>query len=269
MAMSVVYTNFCGMIVSETRGGVERDYVPDTLGSTAALVDSSQTITDRWEYWPYGEVSQRTGVNQTPFTFVGMRGYFKDILAKLTYIRARHLRVDLARWLTVDPLWPNQPQFVYVGARPTSNTDPSGKIPPQVALAILGCVVNAGLSIWDVIRGGGGLMEALCKGAVSCLTGALAGFILGILPPGAIAVGCLVGALASLIGAALAKACEPPPRCIKPNDPPCAAIAAGFSALMGCIGGGTGDDIADVLIGFIIGITGVTCQSALEALRPR
>jgi hypothetical protein len=37
--MSVVYSNFCGMVVSETRSGVERDYMPDTLGSTAALLD--------------------------------------------------------------------------------------------------------------------------------------------------------------------------------------------------------------------------------------
>ncbi len=128
MAMSVVYTNFCGMLVSETRGGVERDYVPDTLGSTAALVDSSQTITDRWEYWPYGEVSQRAGAHPTSFTFVGMLGYFKDILDKMLYVRARHVRPDLARWLTVDPLWPPMPAYEYVGSRPSEQTDPSGLI---------------------------------------------------------------------------------------------------------------------------------------------
>ncbi len=40
------YMTFGGMIVHENRGGVQRDCVPDTLGFTAALVDTTQTITD-------------------------------------------------------------------------------------------------------------------------------------------------------------------------------------------------------------------------------
>lgn len=55
MAMSVVYSNFEGEIVHENRGGVERFYVPDTLGSTQALVDTSGATTDTFEYWSYGE----------------------------------------------------------------------------------------------------------------------------------------------------------------------------------------------------------------------
>ncbi len=127
MAMSVVYTNFCGMIVSETRGGVERDYVPDTLGSTAALVDETQTITDRWEYWPYGEVSQRSGASGTPFTFVGTLGYFKDVLDKTFYVAARYLDVLRSRWLTVDPLWPQEPAYSYALVNPVTNVDPTGQ----------------------------------------------------------------------------------------------------------------------------------------------
>jgi RHS repeat-associated protein len=103
MAMSVVYSNFCGMVVSEIRSGVERDYMPDTLGSTAALLDSTQTMTDTWQYCPYGEVAARSGTSETDLRFVGMLGYVKDALDKLFYVRARHLRPDLARWITVDP----------------------------------------------------------------------------------------------------------------------------------------------------------------------
>ncbi len=150
MSMSVVYTNFCGMIVSETRGGVERDYVPDTSGSTAALVDSTQTITDRWEYWPYGEVSQRTGTNTTPFTFVGMLGYFKDLLDKLLYVRARHVKPNAARWLTVDPLWPDEAAFAYCNAAPVDCQDPSGNLPIQAIICGASCLAAGGCAagVW-------------------------------------------------------------------------------------------------------------------------
>jgi hypothetical protein len=126
MAMSATYLTMNGIIVHENRGGVQRDYVPDTLGSTTALTDNTQTKTDTWQYWPYGEVSTRTGTSNTPFTFVGTLGYSKDQLDKLFYVRARHLRVDLAGWQTLDPLWPQELAFVYCDACPVACADPSG-----------------------------------------------------------------------------------------------------------------------------------------------
>ncbi len=126
--MTATFSTFCGMIVSETRDGVERDYMPDTLGSTAALLDENQDMTDAWEYYPYGEVAARTGTHQTDLTFVGMLGYFKDIVDKLFYVRARHLRADLARWLTVDPLWPSSSAYCYASSSPIDLIDPSGLI---------------------------------------------------------------------------------------------------------------------------------------------
>ena len=77
--MGVVnYTVLDGEIISENRNGVERDYVPDPQGNTVALMDSNQTITDTFNYWPYGEQQSRTGTTPTPFRFVGTRGYYRD-----------------------------------------------------------------------------------------------------------------------------------------------------------------------------------------------
>ena len=135
MAMSVVYSNAFGGVFAENRGGVVSIYVPDTQGSTIGLVSSSGVLTDRWVYWPYGEVASRSGTNVTPLTWLGTLGYFLDALPKLFYVRARHLRADLARWLTVDPLWPEQPAYSYCGGKPSWVTDPSGlqkKILPWV-----------------------------------------------------------------------------------------------------------------------------------------
>ena len=114
------------MVVSETRNGVESDYISDTLGSTIGLMDSAGVMTDRWEYWPQGEVVSRTGTNPTPLTFLGILGYFQDVLSKLFYVRARHLRVDLARWLTVDPLWPTTGAYVYCEDAAVGCSDSSG-----------------------------------------------------------------------------------------------------------------------------------------------
>src|SRR5579862_8924767 len=83
MAMSVVYTVWDGQIVSENRGGVERDYVPDPLGNTIALVDSNHAITDTWTYWPFGELQRHGGTSTTALTFIGTLGYFVDFLNML------------------------------------------------------------------------------------------------------------------------------------------------------------------------------------------
>jgi hypothetical protein len=69
---TVSYLTIDEEIFSETRSGVERDYVADSLGSTVALLDSSQTISDTWTYWPFGEVASRTGTNLTPCSSVGL-----------------------------------------------------------------------------------------------------------------------------------------------------------------------------------------------------
>jgi RHS repeat-associated protein len=122
------------MVVSETRNGVESDYISDTLGSTIGLMGSAGTMTDRWEYWPYGEVVSRTGTSVTPLTFLGVLGYFQDVLSKLFYVRARHLRVDIARWLTVDPIWPNESPYSYANGKAVSISDPYGLSSQQTCL---------------------------------------------------------------------------------------------------------------------------------------
>jgi hypothetical protein len=57
---------------------VRKLYVPDPLGSTVALLDNTQTQTDTFTYWPYGEERVRTGTTPTPFRFVGTAGYYRD-----------------------------------------------------------------------------------------------------------------------------------------------------------------------------------------------
>ncbi len=128
MAMKVTYTVINGEVLSENRNGVIRDYVPDSLGSTIALLDNTQSITDTFEYWPYGEVRSRTGTTATPFQFVGTLGYYTDASGR-AYVRARYLRMDATRWLTEDPIGLTIVDlniYRYVGSHPLRFVDPTG-----------------------------------------------------------------------------------------------------------------------------------------------
>src|SRR3712207_4674980 len=100
---TVRYTTVNGEVLAEKRSGTRRLYVPDPLGSTVALLDSTQAETDTFSYWPYGEEQSRTGTTPTPFRFLGTRGYYSDSTSK-SYVRARYLDRQKGRWMTADPL---------------------------------------------------------------------------------------------------------------------------------------------------------------------
>ena len=118
------YTTINGMLVHESRGGVESFYFPDTLGSLTTVRSATGVKTYGAEYWPYGEIQTETGTNPSPWSFVGLLGYLRDTASRL-YVRARHYRPGLARWQTVDPLWPEESAYGYP-SDPVTDTDASG-----------------------------------------------------------------------------------------------------------------------------------------------
>ena len=131
MAMKVRYTVVNGEVLSENRGGVKRDYLPDTQGNTIGLIDSTQTITDTFSYFPYGEVATRTGTTATPFQFLGTLGYYRDSASR-TYVRARTLNTAQGRWMTQDPIGfdgGDYNLYRYVENNVVTWSDPSGLDP--------------------------------------------------------------------------------------------------------------------------------------------
>ncbi len=125
---TTVYTIAHGEVLSEKRTGVIRDLVPDSLGSTVALLDGSQAKSDTFSYWPYGEEASRTGTTPTPFRFVGVLGYFRDSSSR-SYVRARHLDTQRGRWSSQEPLrfFGDDLNFYrYVQSRPSDLVDPTG-----------------------------------------------------------------------------------------------------------------------------------------------
>ena len=126
---TVRYTTVGGEVLAEKRGGVRRQYVPDPLGSTVALLDSSQTETDTFSYWPYGEEVSRTGTTATPFRYVGTLGYYRDSATR-SYVRARHLDMRAGRWTAEDPMGFDGGSwnlYQYAVSAPIAFSDPTGR----------------------------------------------------------------------------------------------------------------------------------------------
>jgi len=119
-----------GEILSEKRGASRYRFVPDPLGSVRALLDTSGSIVATRDYRPYGAVAAQSG-GMTALQFIGALGYFTDATNRI-YIRARHYRPDLGRWVTVDPIGFAGGDTLlcrYVLGSPSAMVDPSGHTP--------------------------------------------------------------------------------------------------------------------------------------------
>ncbi len=179
---TIRYTTVDGEILSENRGGTIRDYVPDPLGSTRALLNSSQTITDTWSYWPYGEVQASSGSSTTPFTFVGSLGYHKDATG-LTYVRARVYHLSSGQWMTIDPTWPREQAYIYATTNPVSWSDATGVSPQSVTCKALfddciNCLSYVCDKMHDVVSLGRPIIVAIGAG-IGGRFGGLGGGMLG------------------------------------------------------------------------------------------
>ena len=143
MAMSVVYTTIDRVLVHEDRGGVERQYVGDPLGSLVGELDENQNLTYTADYWPYGEVRTESGNKQSEWGFVGLLGYLKD-LETLLYVRARHYLPHKSKWLTVDPLSTVTREPYAYATDPVTWNDPSGLMSnPGCHGRLAGCLARA------------------------------------------------------------------------------------------------------------------------------
>jgi hypothetical protein len=55
--------------------GLTKNYHFDSRGSTVAITDATGTVTDRFEYGPYGESLNHSGTTDTPFNLMVATGF--------------------------------------------------------------------------------------------------------------------------------------------------------------------------------------------------
>ena len=123
------------------RNGTVHFYHFDWLGSTFALTDANEDITDTWRYDAWGNVLVRTGLAENPHTYVGRLRYYwrPDPLMYLLGVRMYDQR--LGRFAARDPGHPSRsPSFrpfphgplganlyVYSTGEATRSVDPGGR----------------------------------------------------------------------------------------------------------------------------------------------
>ena len=121
-------------------------YHTDALGSTRSLSDVNQTLSQEYNYSPYGELLN----TDTPKTDYLYSGEQLDQETDNYYLRARYYNPAQARFTSVDPFEgrvyePNTlNDYIYAGSNPVMFVDPSGE---QYTVASLGLAssISAGL----------------------------------------------------------------------------------------------------------------------------
>ncbi len=104
-------------------------YAVDHLGSTRALTNASGAVTDTYTYDPYGNLIASTGGTINPYQYAGQRldaatGQY-DMGARVYNASAGQFTSrDSHDGSTSDPITENH--YLYAGADPVDNTDPSG-----------------------------------------------------------------------------------------------------------------------------------------------
>jgi len=131
MALSVTnYHTVQGRIFAERNSSTrDLDYLTDALGSVTELRDpATQSSKASVRYLAYGKRSSTSASVSLPKNlWVGAYGYRRTGRWRSDlYIRARHLGLFASRWTSIDPLWPEESAYGYVGENPIAGTDPSG-----------------------------------------------------------------------------------------------------------------------------------------------
>ncbi len=119
-----------GGAFSFKRGADHYFLLPDLQGHTRHMANAAGAVThtfiyDAWgrEIWPI----VGTGVYLRPF---GQWGYYRDTASRL-YVRARHLRVELGKWVSRDPIGfegGDMSAYRYVASVPVTRFDPTGQL---------------------------------------------------------------------------------------------------------------------------------------------
>jgi RHS repeat-associated protein len=156
----------------------------DALGSTKALADQTENITDHYTYSPYGELIEHSGTSDNPFLFTGEQF---DTQTQDYYLRARYYSPNTTRFLTRDsydgtltePVTQNH--YLYAGSNPGLYVDPSGRfgvaglsLASNIQSSLQNIQIGTYSNLLDASFGGGDVGSDFLWGTASAVGGVVA-----------------------------------------------------------------------------------------------
>jgi RHS repeat-associated protein len=126
-------------LIRQQRSGNNSFYHYDGLGSTRALTDPTQVVTDTYVYDAFGVSLQQTGTTLNYFQFAGEQ---LDPEIGMYYLRARYYDQQVGRFITRDTVDGSltNPQsrhkYVYAENNPVNRIDPSGRMSVSVTASM-------------------------------------------------------------------------------------------------------------------------------------
>ena len=113
-------------LLKQRRSNQDQWCLLDGLGSTTALTDSAETVTDTYTYEAFGNRVATTGTTVNPYKYVGGSGYYTDDESDLTLLTFRYYDAALGRFITRDPASVGPNLYAYVSNNPLKYVDPTG-----------------------------------------------------------------------------------------------------------------------------------------------
>jgi len=124
----IAYTHGDDLISQHNTAGTFY-YHYDGLGSTRALTDSTEAVTDTYDYEAFGDLLNQTGLTENNYRFTGEQ---YDPNLDQYYLRARYYNQNVGRFTQMDTFQgvASNPvtlhKYLYASADPVNNIDPSG-----------------------------------------------------------------------------------------------------------------------------------------------
>ncbi len=120
----------------------------DGTGHTVAMTDSSEQITHRYAYEPFGAIMAKEETIAQPFTYAAQVGIYTEA-DDVYYMRARYYDAKLRQFISEDPAGfvDGANLYAYVGGNPVNRVDPTGLFCVPCIGAAANLAIDAGISL--------------------------------------------------------------------------------------------------------------------------